>query len=289
MTGSLLRSIALALASAAFFITAGTSGASAQDGPTRAITHLAGDVYRFQNDRHFSVFMVTSEGIVATDPINADAAAWLEAELDSRFGQPVKYLIYSHDHADHISGGEVFADTATVIAQENARKHIVENSTPTAAPDLTFRDAMTVTLGGKSVELSYLGPNHGDSVIVMRFPEEGILFAVDVVTADRLPWRDLPGADIDAWIGSLKAIEAMDFAILSPGHGRVGTRDDVAPHRRYMEDLRAQVAQGMQQGKSLDEIRQSVDLSAYKDFGEYDNWLSLNIEGMHRYLSEQAG
>lgn len=289
MKGSLARNLALTSVGAALFAAATIGGAFAQDEPTRAITHLAGDLYRFQNDRHFSVFMVTPEGIIATDPINADAAAWLEAELDSRFGQPVKYLIYSHDHADHIAGGEVFADTATVIAHENARGHIVADDVPTAVPDLTFSDGMTVRLGGKSVELSYLGPNHGDSLIVMRFPEEEVLFTVDILTANRLPYRDLPGAHVDQWIESLKKIETMDYTILSPGHGRVGTREDVAPHRRYMEDLRAQVAEGLEQGQSLEEIKQSVDLSAYKDFGEYDNWLNLNIEGMHRYLTERAG
>ena len=79
----------------------------------RAITHIAGDLYRFQNNFHFSVFLVTPEGVIATDPINAEAATWLEAEIDKRFARPIRYLVLSHDHADHSSGGEVFADTAT--------------------------------------------------------------------------------------------------------------------------------------------------------------------------------
>ena len=87
--------------------------ALAQDAK-RSITNIAGDLYRFQNNFHFSVFLVTPDGIIVTDPINADAAKWLSTELKARFGVPIKYLIYSHDHRDHIAGGEVLAPGATV-------------------------------------------------------------------------------------------------------------------------------------------------------------------------------
>ena len=86
--------------------------------PAREITQIAGQVYRFRNANHYSVFAVTPAGVIATDPINADAARWLKAEIARRFNQPVRYLVYSHDHADHISGGEVFADTAIVVAHD---------------------------------------------------------------------------------------------------------------------------------------------------------------------------
>ena len=119
----------------------------------RAITHIAGDLYRFQNNFHYSVFLVTPDGVIVTDPINAEAATWLEAEIAERFNQPVKYLILSHDHTDHSSGGEVFADTATVIAHERAKTAITAEGRPAAVPDITFSDRMTIELGGKRVEL----------------------------------------------------------------------------------------------------------------------------------------
>ena len=87
--------------------------------------------------------------MIATNPINKDAAGWLKAEIKQRFNQPVKYLILSHDHPDHSSGGEVFADTATVIAHANAKRTIVGEKRPTAVPDVTFTDNMTLELGGK--------------------------------------------------------------------------------------------------------------------------------------------
>ena len=69
--------------------------------------------------------MVTPEGVIATDPIDANAAAWLRDQIQDR-DQPIRYVIYSHDHADHIAGGEVFKEAgATVIAHENAKRAII--------------------------------------------------------------------------------------------------------------------------------------------------------------------
>jgi glyoxylase-like metal-dependent hydrolase (beta-lactamase superfamily II) len=96
--------------------------------PQRSIERLAGDVYRFQNNQHFGVFLVTSEGIIVADPINQGAAEWLKGELASRFNVPVTHVLYSHHHWDHVSGGAVFED-ATVIAHENTAADL----TPPAA------------------------------------------------------------------------------------------------------------------------------------------------------------
>ena len=258
--------------------------ASAQD-VRREITNISGDLYRFQNNFHYSVFLVTGDGIIATDPINAEAAEWLKAELAERFDQPVRYLIYSHDHPDHSSGGEVFADTAIVVAHENAKAVIIGENRPTAVPDVTFRDGMTIDLGGKSVELAYLGKNHSDNSIVMHFPDARTLFAVDFIPVRTLAFRDFGDAYIPEWIDSLVAVEGMDFDVLAPGHGPLGTPADVTAFRGYMEDLRAEVLAQLRAGRTLEETQQAVTLDAYKDWGQYEQWLPLNIAGMYQRLA----
>jgi glyoxylase-like metal-dependent hydrolase (beta-lactamase superfamily II) len=263
------------------------SVALAQPAPQREITQIQGDLYRFRNAGHFSVFLVTPAGIIASDPIDAEAARWLKAELGKRFAKPVKYLIYSHDHADHISGGEIFADTAVVIAHENAKAAILKERLPTAVPDLTFSDRMGVELGGKRIELVYLGKNHSDNSIVMRFPDERVLFAVDFIPIKSLPFRDLQDSYIDEWIESLKKAEALDFDILAPGHGPLGKKEDVGLMRVYLEELRDQVAQQLKAGKSVDEIKRSVTMEKYRSWGSYQNYLPHNIEGMARYIQSQ--
>ena len=198
----------------------------------REITKIKDEVYRFRNNNHYSVFAVTSAGIIATDPINAPAATWLKDELKKRWpDKPIKFVVYSHDHADHISGGEVWTDTATVVAHENAREPIVGEKRPTPLPHVTFSDKATIDLGGTAVELIWVGRNHSNNSVVMRFPKEKIIFAVDFIPVKGVAFRDFPDAYLDEWIDSLRKVEALEFDILAPGHGALGGKADVTNFR----------------------------------------------------------
>jgi glyoxylase-like metal-dependent hydrolase (beta-lactamase superfamily II) len=257
----------------------------AQQEPKRNITKITGDLYRFQNNFHYSVFLVTPEGVIVTDPINAEAAGWLKAEITKRFNQPIKYLIYSHDHRDHVAGGEVFGDTVLIIAHENTKSAIIGEKRPTAVPQITFSDSLTIELGGKTVELSYVGRNHSNNSVVMRFPAERALFAVDFIPVKAVAYRNLPDAYIPDWMESLKRVEAMDFDILVPGHGSLGNKADVRAFRDYLEELHAAVLEQARAGKSLEEMQQSIRLEKYKDWFRYEEFLPLNIEGMYSRIN----
>ena len=252
--------------------------------PVREISQIAGEIYRFRNNNHYAIFAVTPAGIIATDPINAEAAQWLKAELHKRFAQPVKYLIYSHDHADHISGGEMFADTAIVVAHENAKTAIVHEKRPTAVPQVTFSDRLIIELGGTVVELQYVGRNHSDNSIVMRFPKERLLFAVDFIPVESLAFRNFPDAYIEDWIESLKRVEQLDFDILAPGHGPLGKKEHVRMFRDYLEALRGEVLQYAREGKSLEDMKALIKMEKYAKWTNYAQWLPLNIEGMYQHV-----
>jgi len=101
-----------------------SGGSIAQQPPQRTITHISGGVYRAANETHGTVFLVTSDGIVVVDPLSTDFAIWLRNELDARFDLPVRYVLYSHHHWDHASGGSVFSDTARFIGHANMLEHL---------------------------------------------------------------------------------------------------------------------------------------------------------------------
>jgi len=260
-----------------------TAAVQAQPEVTRAITRLAGDVYRFQNNGHFSVFMVTPDGVVVTDPISPEAANWLNAEIKRRFNQPVKYVLYSHDHWDHVSGAAAFPD-ASIIAHSNAVPWIAASDQPIELPDITFNDEFTLTLGGKEVRLYYLGISHSDNLVYMLFPEEKILFGVDSIAVNRLPFGDFAGTDIDGLIGSMAALEQMEVDIVAPGHGEIGTLADIAAHRLYIENLKDQVTAQLRAGRSEAQIKAAITMPEYSHWGSYEAWQQLNLEGMIRYV-----
>ena len=253
--------------------------------PVREITKIAGEVYRFRNNFHYSVFAVTPAGVIATDPINADAAKWLKAEIKTRFNQPIKYVIYSHDHADHVSGGEEWADTATVIAHANAKDIIIGEKRPTAVPHVTFSDRMELELGGTVVELIYVGRNHSNNSLVVRFPKEKLIFAVDFIPVGAVAFRDFPDAYLTDWIESLRRVEAMEFDALAPGHGPLGNKQSVVNYRTYMEDLYTQVLAAVRAGKSVEETKTAVNLSKYESWAGYKDMAALNIVGMYRMVT----
>jgi glyoxylase-like metal-dependent hydrolase (beta-lactamase superfamily II) len=254
--------------------------------PVREISNIAGDLWRFRNNFHFSVFLVTPQGIVATDPISADAARWLKAELTQRFpGQPVRYLVYSHDHADHISGGEVFADTAVVVAHDRAREKIRGERRPTAVPNVTFSESLTLELGGAVVRLVHVGRNHSDNSLVALFPAQRTLFAVDFIPVEGLAFRTLNDSYIEEWLESLRRVETMDFDVLAPGHGPLGQKRHVAAFRDYLQTLHDQVLAGIRGGRTVDQLKQELRLDRYASWAGYEQMRDLNIEGMHRYLT----
>jgi glyoxylase-like metal-dependent hydrolase (beta-lactamase superfamily II) len=94
---------------------AGVSAQQPPAAPQRGIVNVTGQLYRAQNNNHYTVFLVTPEGVIMSDPINRDFARWLKAEIAARFKVPVRYVLYTHRDWDHASGGIVFADTAEFV------------------------------------------------------------------------------------------------------------------------------------------------------------------------------
>lgn len=276
------------LAVMGWFLVHSPHGLAQEPRPDDEITKLAQDVYLFRHQFHQSIFLTTSQGVVVTDPINSEAAAWLKAKIKTLSDQPVRYVIYSHHHNDHITGGRVFADTALFVSHAAARPKILQAADlETPVPDLTFTDRMSIDLGGKRIELIYTGRNHSDNSLVVLLPKERLLFAVDFIPVETLAYRALPDSYPDEWIDSLKQVEELEFDQLVPGHGNVGKREHVRLFREYLQALRAAVQEQMQKGVSLEEAKTSVQLPKYAKWARYTDWLPENVEGMYRYLSEQ--
>ncbi len=104
--------------------------------PVFSINHISGDVYRAMVDNHGTVFLVTSEGIILADPISPGMAEWLKEEFGRRFDVPVRYVVYSHYHWDHASGGDVFADTALFVGHSNMLTHLAMPPASTTLSDV---------------------------------------------------------------------------------------------------------------------------------------------------------
>ncbi len=273
-----MKKILLAIA---ITVTAGFQMQSvhAQSDAKRSVTEVAKDVYRFQNNFHYSMVVVTDEGVVVTDPINAEFASWIKEEAGKLTDKPVTHLIYSHSHGDHASGGAVLAENAAVIAHVNAPADI-----DGVVPTKRFGKTYEFKSGDKGFELTWLGEGHGTDLIAVVVRPSNVAFITDVASPKRLPWRNMGGANIDNWISQIEKIESLDFEVFAPAHGNVGVKSDATDVRLYMENLKTEVLTGLKAGKSVDVLKEEVTMSDYKDWGQYDNWLALNVEGMANFL-----
>jgi glyoxylase-like metal-dependent hydrolase (beta-lactamase superfamily II) len=251
-----------------------------------SVTEIGDGLYVFRWWVYRNIFIVTDDGVIVTDPMNPKAAGLLQAEIRKITDRPVKYVVYSHNHHDHISGGNIFkAEGATFVGHKNILRELSDHpSAVTPMPDVTFSDSYTVRLGGRELELNYYGPNHGDSLVVMRLPRENTLFIVDIVTPRRVAFRSMPDFWPDEWIRSLGEIEAGEFDYVIPGHGpetepAIDPRSVVSEQREYLEDLMKAVGDAMQAGThSPDALRQQIKLPKYENWRWYDEWLPMNIE-----------
>jgi glyoxylase-like metal-dependent hydrolase (beta-lactamase superfamily II) len=264
-------------------------GLSAQQSrPDDEITRLADDVYLYRHQFHQAIFITTPKGVIVTDPISSDAATWLKAKIKTLTDQPIRYVIYSHHHDDHITGGGVFADQASFVSHAAAREKILQAADPnTPVPDLTFTDRMSIDLGGKHVELIYTGKNHSDNSLVVLLPQNKLLFAVDFIPVETVAYRTMSSDYPDDWVESLKRVEQLDFETLVPGHGKIGKKEHVRRFRGYLEDLRAAVEEQVRKGASMEEAKTTVRLPKYEQWQRYADWFPENVEGMYRYLSQQ--
>jgi len=282
--------IKLALA-AVSVATALSATAQAQQPPT-ATTKVDGtdNVYIFRYMGHQSMFVVTPDGVIATDPISErrPVKPYVDA-IQAVTKAPVKYVIYSHMHFDHIAGGKEFKDAgATFVAQRNMKPRLEQlKPADVVMPDEWVDDKKDITLGGTTLELNYVGKNHSDSTLVMRLPRERIIFTVDWIPLQAVPFRGMADTYVPDIEEGLKKVIAMDFDKLIPGHpggGRqIGSKQDATAQLEYLQDLSAAVKKAVSEGKSYADAEKEIKLPKYEKWGGYEAFLPMNIERYYDY------
>lgn len=282
---SLLVHAGLALAAAA--------GAGAQ--PVQAV-QVAPQVWMVQGEsalgssanRNFisnAAFVVTPDGVVVIDALGSPALAEeLLAQIRRVTPQPVKHVIVTHYHADHIYGLQVLkAAGAEVIAQARADEYLqsdtaqlrlkasrdelfpwVDDHTRLVAPDRRVAELSTLTVGGMRFEIGHAGPAHTPEDLAVWLPEARVLFVGDLVFRGRIPFVGL--ADSGAWVQALDRLLAYDARLIVPGHGPVSAhaREDLQLTRDYLVHLRQAMAKAAQELEPFDEAYARTDWSRFE-------------------------
>lgn len=202
-------------------------------------------------------------------------------------GRSVDYIINTHWHFDHAEGNLAFGpDGAKIVAHENSR-HMMLNPKPinlsfivypqqpyplSAVPQITFQDSMKLHLNGDQIELYHFGHAHttGDTAIYLR--NSNVLHMGDVFNMTGPPFIDAGnGGSIDGIINFCEEILKVvnDETIVVPGHGPVSTTEDMQTYIDMLIVVRDRIRDGIDQGKSLQEIIDSDPTKEWRDkFGD---------------------
>lgn len=179
-----------------------------------------------------------------------------------------QFALYDDDRNGSLSGAEVTRGPLAFVRP----------------PDLTYRDPITITLGGKRVEVLPRPTAHADDNTIVRFVDgTGVLFASDWITVKRVPF----GGDVATTpeLALVKSVETLDFEHFVCSHGMLGKKADVSANIRYREELRAAVAKAIAAGQTLEQAQASVTMDNYKDWEFYAQQRPANVAGTYRALT----
>ena len=277
----LFAKLALGLAASAV----ATAGAQAAQ-----LVQASPSVWWVKGDRPgaaISSVIVTKDGLIVMDATcrSEGTAVWLKGELKKRFNLPVRYVIESHDHEDHICDLDVFDDTAVTIAHDKNREAIVREGRNTSVPDITFSKEATIWLGGKQVKLLYFGPTHSDNLIQAYLPDEKVLIAPDFMQRGKGLIPDFRDMDVDNMLETWNTVYRMyDIDVIINGHGGVSPKSDILNNIEYVTALRKAVLDEMVKGTPLPKILETVTMPEFRDWRGYSMWLKADIVTMWDYL-----
>jgi hypothetical protein len=153
-------------------------------GPSTSTTELGEGLYLFRYADQQSIFLVGSDGVIATDPLSTEAATVYRAAIAAVTDKPVTYVAYTSSFFDRVPGGQVFVDEgAEIIAQENCKANLTATPHPDAMlPDRTYSDHLSISAGDVSLELYYFGQSYGTCLSVMIAKPANIMLVHNLVT-----------------------------------------------------------------------------------------------------------
>ena len=248
---------------------------------------LAPEVYFFSTGAYNNLFVVTSEGVVITDPIKGKGKL-LKQAISEVTSQQVRFMIYSHSHIDHIGDAHLFSGHGVqIIAQVEtgkALKRYKDKNRP--VPDISFGTNYTLSIGEISIELIYPGEGHGKGNSIIYIPSRKIIMYVDVVTPKSVPFKNFAyTVDIYSQVRGIEKALKLDFDFYVAGHlHRLGTRVEMKEVLEYYYASKKASIAAIKKVSFIDVRTKSKTKDVERLFGEY---LDVVAEECYRSLKSK--
>lgn len=266
----------------------------ASEGLASGWQELSPNAHLFTMDGSNTVVVVGRGEALVMDTYTEAQAKVLKEQIRKRFDVPVRYVVYSHAHADHLRGSAVFGDKVEYVAQQrqlDRLNFLIPFEPSIHRPTRFFDKSLTLEVGGVTVMLEDYGFNHGTGVTVMRIPEAKAVVIPDIVYPQRLLWYGLNDYSPRGILATLRAINATEYEIVVPTHGPTFGRAEVTEFIGFLTNLIDQVkavidanleSKGPEETLSI--ALKEVDLTRYDKWGNYKEWRDGNVEGTFQSL-----
>lgn len=254
-------------------------------------------------------FVITSEGVVVVDALGSpELARRLLAQIRQRTSLPVKWVVLTHYHADHIYGLQVFHEAgAKILAHEKAREYLnsdtaalrlkasrqdlwpwVDEKTRLVAADRWMNRTETLRLGGTDFIIEPVGPAHTAEDLVVYVPQKKVLFVGDLVFRNRIPF--VGQADSRQWIVGLERLLQFDAQVVIPGHGPPSqdARADIALTRDYLVHLRQVMGQAAADMVPFDEAYAQADWKRFERLPLFKAANRMNAYNTYLLMEHEA-
>jgi glyoxylase-like metal-dependent hydrolase (beta-lactamase superfamily II) len=243
-------------------------------------TKVAGNIYMLEGSGGNIGVCAGDDGIVIVDDQYAPLANKIKEALKEISDKPLKFVINTHFHGDHTGGNPEFGTVATIIAHENVRKRLKDGGPPPggakpapkeALPIVTFNDKTTVHVNGEDIRAIHFPHGHTDGDSVIFFTQANVVHMGDDFVTYGFPFVDVKSG------GSIRGMIAGDEKVLGmvqpdtkiiPGHGPLSTPADLRKFIDLLKDTRAIVADGIKQGKTVQQLKDEHVLAKYDGFGK---------------------
>ncbi len=231
---------------------------------------LANSVYFFSTGVYNTLFVATKDGVLLVDPIGGRGRS-LQKAIREVSQLPVKFIIYSHGHHDHIGDANLFSREAQIIAQLETRKFLEGyKGSKQPLPNISFGTSYSINFGGINVELSYPGEGHGKGNIIIHLPDQKILMYVDVATPKAVPSKNSFTIDIENQMKGIEAALKLSFTTYVAGHSyRPGKRKEMKEVLRYYKESKRASAQALKTVTLKSVINKTPTRDVERLFGEY--------------------
>jgi glyoxylase-like metal-dependent hydrolase (beta-lactamase superfamily II) len=222
-----------------------------------------------------SLIVGEKEAFVIDAKMTAKSAKEMTAAIKKITGKPISHIILTHSDGDHVNGLSGFSGTTEIIAHINTAKHIEKaNESGTEKvplPNETFDSRMSVYSGKFQVDLLYFGPAHTDGDIVILVPDDKIAIVGDLFFKGQDPLIHMnKNGNSFGLVNVLGRITELDVQTYLSGHAEPVAKAEVEELRKRIIDNQKQVKALVEEGKTLDEVKKSLGISA-----EQSRWPSL--------------